>query len=119
MLLSGYGYDYPSDDNSRLFTIFVMVFGSFGVYNAINQVVATRLEAINHEARKHDSELSSTQIYKRHHRRLVLNVFLILASLFIAAGGFALIEDMTFAQGLYFAVQTATVSWLLGFIIFI
>lgn len=108
--LSGYGYDAPSDDHSRLFTIFVMIFGVFGVYSAINQVVETRLAELNKEARKVEKDMTSAEMYRQHHKRLMLNVFLILASLFIAAGVFSLIEDMTFAKGLYFAVQTACVS---------
>lgn len=87
-----------------------MIFGIFGVYGAINQVVATRLANINKDAHKKEADLDSAEIYKRHHHRLMLNVFAILASLFGAAGMFALIEDWTFARGLYFAVQTATVS---------
>jgi len=87
-----------------------MIFGIFGVYGAINQVVATRLAKINKDAHKKEADLDSAEIYKRHHHRLMLNVFAILASLFGAAGVFALLEDWTFATGLYFAVQTATVS---------
>eukprot|EP00598_Pedospumella_elongata_P004003 CAMPEP_0184982700 /NCGR_PEP_ID=MMETSP1098-20130426/12127_1 /TAXON_ID=89044 /ORGANISM="Spumella elongata, Strain CCAP 955/1" /LENGTH=377 /DNA_ID=CAMNT_0027506441 /DNA_START=250 /DNA_END=1383 /DNA_ORIENTATION=+ len=104
----GYGYDIPSDDNSRMFTIFVMIFGIFGVYGAINSVVATRLAALNKAQHKKQAHLDSAQIYKRHHRRLIINFFGILASLFGAAGLFALVEDWTFVRGLYFAVQTAT-----------
>lgn len=107
---AGYGYTYPSDDNSRLFTIFVMIFGVFGVYSAINQVVETRLRTLNAAARKKEHDLTSAEIYRRQHTRVLLNIFLILASLFAAAGAFSLIEDMTFAQGLYFATQTACVS---------
>jgi hypothetical protein len=107
---TGYGYTFPSDDGSRLFTIFVMIFGVFWIYSAINQVVETRLAEQNKAARKDEKDLSSAEIYGRHHRRLMLNIFLILASLFAAAGAFALIEDMTFIKGLYFAVQTACVS---------
>lgn len=104
----GYGYDIPSDDNSRMFTIFVMIFGIFGVYGAINSVVATRLNAINKAQHKKQAHLDSAQIYKRHHRRLMYNFIGILASLFGAAVMFALVEDWTFIRGLYFAVQTAT-----------
>jgi hypothetical protein len=86
-----------------------MVFGVFGVYSAINQVVETRLATLNQAARKRDADLKPAEIYRQHHRRLLLNIILILASLFLAAGAFALIEDMTFAQALYFAVQTACV----------
>ena len=87
-----------------------MIFGVFGVYGAINKVVATRLAALNKAAHKKDAGMDSAMIYQRHHRRLMLNICTILSSLFIAAGVFSLIEDWTFARGLYFAVQTATVS---------
>lgn len=92
-----------------MFTVFVMIFGIFGVYGAINSVVATRLAAINKAQHKKSAHLDSAQIYKRHHRRLMLNFIGILGSLFGAAGLFSLVEDWTFARGLYFAVQTATV----------
>ena len=88
-----------------------MIFGIFGVYGAINSVVATRLAAINKAQHKKQAHLDSAQIYKRHHRRLIINFFGILASLFGAAGLFALVEDWTFVRGLYFAVQTATVRF--------
>ena len=94
-----------------MFTIFVMIFGIFGVYGAINSVVATRLAALNKAQHKKQAHLDSAQIYKQHHRRLIINFFGILASLFGAAGMFALVEDWTFVRGLYFAVQTATVSF--------
>ena len=88
-----------------------MIFGSFGVYGAINHVVETRLNKINRAARIREKDLDSAEIYHNHHRRLMLNICAILASLFLAAGAFALMEDLTFTKGLYFAVQTATVSF--------
>lgn len=53
--------------------------------------------------------MDTSDIYHRHHQRLMLNIAAILASLFMAAGAFSLLEDWTFTKGLYFAVQTATV----------
>ena len=106
----GYGYQSPTDDSSRLFTIFVILFGVFGVYGLINNAVVHRLETLNRRAGRKNKNMSEADLYRMHLRRMSMNVFSIISSLFIAAGIFALLEDWTFIRGLYFVIQTASVS---------
>lgn len=108
IILPGYGYKVPKDDSSRLFTIFVMIFGVFFVFASINNAVATRLKKMRKDYLKAHDEISPTELYRTHQKRLFRTFFFIVAFLFIAAGIFCVMEDWTFITALYFAVQTAT-----------
>jgi hypothetical protein len=105
---TGYGYKVPTDDNSRLFTIFVMIFGVFFVFSSINNAVATRLRAIRRDYMKLHHSATPTELYHAHQKSLFRTCAFIVVFLFVAAGVFCAMEDWTFIKGLYFAVQTAT-----------
>ena len=100
----------PSDDTSRLFTIFVMIFGVFFVFSSINNAVTTRLKKVRKHYLKDHAGATVTELYRIHQQRLFRTIAFIVIFLFIAAGIFAGMEEWTFIQGLYFAVQTAAVS---------
>ncbi|KAJ1424407.1 hypothetical protein B484DRAFT_398289 [Ochromonadaceae sp. CCMP2298] len=42
----GYGYHAPSDDNSRLFTVFFMLFGVYFVFAGLNEVITIELRSM-------------------------------------------------------------------------
>ena len=87
-----------------------MIFGVFVVFGGINNAVTTRLKNMKKRALKNNHELTPAQLYRNHQMNLAINIFVIIAILFIAAGIFASMESWSFIEGLYFAVQTATVS---------
>ena len=107
-VLAGFGYHTPSDDNSRLFTILVMIVGIFVIFGGISTALMNRLDDFK---KKRKLQLSDTgEVFKDLQRRFHVNLFAIFASLFLAAGILVGLEDWSFAKALYFAVQTATVS---------
>lgn len=85
-----------------------MIFGVFFVFASVNNAVATRLKKIRLEYAQTHMDLSPTELYRVHQRRLFRTFFFIVTFLFIAAGIFCVMEDWTFITALYFAVQTAT-----------
>eukprot|EP01032_Pedospumella_encystans_P016971 gene16971-19341_t len=104
----GYGYHTPSDDNSRLFAVIVMIAGVFGVYGGLSTTLSHRL---NHLKKKRSLHLDNENIaasFKDIQKRLGINIICILGSLFLASGIFVVLEDWTYAKALYFAVQTVT-----------
>lgn len=108
LLLIGYGYSQPSDDGSRLFTIFSMIIGVFLIFGSINDAVCTRIKNMNRNDEATYAEMTEAQIYRHHQRQLAQTIFFILFFLFLAAAIFCAMENWTFVEGLYFAVQTAT-----------
>ena len=106
---TGYGYRTPSDDNGRLFTIFAMLIGVFVVFGSINNAVSQRIKNRNRTEAllKQSGNLTEAQVYRHHQFLLLRTIGFIIVFLFIAAGIFSGMEDWTFIQGLYFAIQTA------------
>uniref|UniRef100_A0A7S3H5D5 EF-hand domain-containing protein n=1 Tax=Spumella elongata TaxID=89044 RepID=A0A7S3H5D5_9STRA len=109
MTTIGYGYRTPSDDNGRLFTIFAMLIGVFVVFGSINNAVSQRIKNRNRTEAllKQSGNLTEAQVYRHHQFLLLRTIGFIIVFLFIAAGIFSGMEDWTFIQGLYFAIQTA------------
>jgi len=108
-IFTGFGYHTPSDDNSRLFTILVMVVGIFVIFGGISTALMNRLDDFK---KKRKLQLSDTgEVFKDLQRRFHVNLFAIFASLFVAAGILVGLEGWSFAKALYFAVQTATVRF--------
>ena len=110
IVVLGFGYHHPTDDNSRLFTIFVMIFGIFVIFGGISTALTHRLADFKLKRRYGDLE-NSVQIYKDLQTRLAINLFAILINLFAAAIVFYSMENWSFTRALYFAVQTATVCF--------
>jgi magnesium-transporting ATPase (P-type) len=108
VVFTGFGYRTPSDDGSRLFTIFAMIFGVFVVFGGISTALTHRLAAFKAKRRYHDLDRVE-EIHKDLYRRLLVNAVAIVVALFVAALLFYTMERWSFIRSLYFAVQTATV----------
>lgn len=78
-----------------------MLFGVYFVFAGINELIATRMEAIR-KAHKREKVKASRQ-------RFMLNVMCIFLVLVVGALIFMGLEDWTFITSLYFAIQTTTV----------
>jgi len=131
MLSPGYGYNQPSDDNSRMFTIFAMIIGVFLIFGSLNDAVVTRIKNMTKNDNLLYAEMTTEQVYRSHQRSLGLTILFIIVFLFVSAGIFAHMESWTFIEALYFSVQTATTigygdmnlqghdgtNWVLGFYI--
>ena len=103
--ISGYGYTYPSDDNSRLFTIFFMLFGVYFIFFGINDLITHRMNNM-----KRRGVGSEKIIVSR--KRFILNVVAIISILIGAACTLMALEGWSFITALYFVVQTTAVSML-------
>eukprot|EP01032_Pedospumella_encystans_P016915 gene16915-19278_t len=102
----GFGYSRPSDDTSRLVTIVVIIVGIFVVFGGISTAITARLRDFK---QKRKMMLSNNgEVFKDLRRRMIINVFAIIASIFVAATILMRLERFTFPCALYFAVQTAT-----------
>lgn len=86
-----------------------MLIGVFVVFGSINNAVSQRIKNMNRtEALMRQSgSLTETQVYRHHQFLLLRTIAFIFIFLFVAAGIFSGMEDWTFIQGLYFAIQTA------------
>jgi hypothetical protein len=85
-----------------------MIFGVFFVFASIHDAVGTRLKAIRNNYLKAHVNITPTELYRVHQKRLLRTFAFIVIFLFIAAGVFCAMEKWSFIKGLYFAVQTAT-----------
>jgi hypothetical protein len=86
-----------------------MLFGIFAAFAGVSQIIASKLRRTG---KKKEVSYSSEQVGKQFrslHKRLLMVIFAIVASLFLAAGIFVWLEQWTFTKAIYFAVQTATV----------
>lgn len=109
MTTVGFGYHAPTDDNSRLFTIIVMIFGIFVIFGGISSALTNRLVDFK-KRKKVQLDENVGLVFKDLERRFWTNVLIMVGSLFVASAFLVWLEEWTFAKALYFAVQTATVS---------
>jgi len=120
----GFGDFHPSTDNSRVFTIFTILFGLTFVFTIINGaftalLISTQeaiLERIG-EAKKSDDDDEKNnkkiahmveEMTKRHRLKSVVSIVGMLAIIFLGAAFFNQNEDWTFVQAVYFCVVTTT-----------
>jgi MFS family permease len=108
-MYTGFGYQWPSDDYSRLANIFVMIFGTCIVFAAISNVMVNRLSDLQ-QKRKYTDFDRMEEIYANRQRRIAMNVVASIGILLAAGLVFWWLEDWTFITGVYFAAQIATVS---------
>jgi magnesium-transporting ATPase (P-type) len=107
---TGYGYHHPSDDNSRLFTIFAMIFGVSVIFTGFSTAMSHRLAAMTRSENIAGDFEDVENVMRRLRRRVILNILAVIVCLFAVATFFCWMEDWTFITAFYFAVQTATVS---------
>lgn len=100
----GYGYPdtFPTDDNSRLFTIFFIFFGSFVVFAGISDFIQSQLRIKSLVAK------SNTVDVGFYRRRMIRNALAMIICILICTLFIMYNEDYTFITSLYFAVQTVT-----------
>lgn len=103
----GYGYHAPSDDTSRLFTIFFMLFGVYFVFAGINELIALHMRNVAYQSQQQSGTAGEKYIYTR--RRFAKNIAVILLVLLAGALVLMACEGWSFITALYFAIETTTV----------
>jgi hypothetical protein len=110
----GYGHPAPSDDSSRLFTIFVIIIGIFFVFAGIKDFIHNNLSFLRDFFCKRTSQqvAEDFQVYDVYHnrRRMYFYVALMVVLLIIGAITLKNTEDWTWIEAFYFAVETSAVS---------
>lgn len=105
----GYGYDHPTDDSSRLFTIFYAPLGVYVIYYYVGKEI-TKWFGVGMRYIK-SLELDEAGVMLDRQKKLTI-VFIFLMVIFILASGgvfVALEPEWSYIEGVYFAVQTTTV----------
>eukprot|EP00428_Durinskia_dybowskii_P085735 CAMPEP_0170426418 /NCGR_PEP_ID=MMETSP0117_2-20130122/38647_1 /TAXON_ID=400756 /ORGANISM="Durinskia baltica, Strain CSIRO CS-38" /LENGTH=78 /DNA_ID=CAMNT_0010685485 /DNA_START=32 /DNA_END=264 /DNA_ORIENTATION=+ len=73
MTTVGFGYHTPSDDRSRIFTIFAMIFGIFVIFGGISTALMHRLN--DFKKRRKVTDLNQIQeVHRDLNRRLLINI---------------------------------------------
>ena len=106
----GYGYHHPTTDTSRLFTIFYLV---FGVYFACVGIVRSLKASMDRAAAYISTLTDATNLfttYNYHRRMIALNIIAIISCNLIGAATLCSLEDWSFIEGFYFAIETTSVS---------
>jgi hypothetical protein len=81
-----------------------MLFGVYFVFAGVNEVIALHMEYVM----KRDTGTSGER-YLATRRRFVVNIIVIILTLFIGAFTFMGLEGWSFITSLYFAIETTTV----------
>lgn len=113
----GYGEPVPSNDGSRLFTIFFIIFGIFVIFAGIKDFIHNNLPVLRDflfcksfsQQVTEDLEIGDFYHYRK---RLVL--YTVLLSLWIIIGSIAVKEneEWTWIEALYFMIETSSVMFL-------
>lgn len=104
----GYGQDSPSDDYSRLFTIFYMLFGIYLIYNGLYSYGNKKLLGLKYTKSKLETQINSDRTDPQ--IRVAITALALLLCIIVGVIFFVMNEDLTFVSALYFAVETTTVS---------
>eukprot|EP01031_Cornospumella_fuschlensis_P025027 gene25027-30231_t len=107
----GYGYHTPGDDNSRLFTIFYIIFGLCFVFAMVMGFLEKQLSILSNALAKNLVQTSAEAIgadYQKNRRMVIYN--LVAIAFTVLFGGIVLMfmEDWSFIQGVYFALCTSS-----------
>lgn len=104
----GYGTIYPTSEDSRIFTIFLMATGLVGVFFAINSILDAKCERLRGSLLKSTAKnlRKTVQLFQQ---RLYLSILWIVLCAIIGAIILQKIEEWSFITSLYFIVQTITV----------
>jgi potassium channel subfamily K, other eukaryote len=108
----GYGDYEPSSDDSRLFTIFVILFGLIFVFSIINDfamyIIATATKRAQEIVKnKSEDDLKNEDPYK-YFKKYAYAIGTILALLFVGSIFFWQNEDWSFIEAMYWVVCTMT-----------
>jgi hypothetical protein len=104
----GYGTPHPTSDSSRLFTIFLMIFGVLVIFSSIGAIMSSGVSKLNKFLSKSiTSRLKRTE--KLFQRRLFFSILWLSLCAFLGAGIYCGLEGWSFITALYFVIQTSTV----------
>jgi hypothetical protein len=104
----GYGYQYPTTNNSRVFTIFYMIFGIYFVFFTVSNAITANFEAVKKYVEERATSDSIGQNINRHKYAFACTIVSIFVCIFVAGGIFQSLEGWSFVEGVYFAVETST-----------
>ena len=105
----GYGNIHPTNTNSQIYTIFLMIFGTFVVYSNLMAYLHSGIIRLNRFLTESvTSRLKRTEVLFQ--RRLLLTVVWVLICAVIGAVIIQTLEEISFVDALYFVVQTMMVS---------
>ncbi|RYH30396.1 two pore domain potassium channel family protein [archaeon] len=113
----GYGYHTPTSDGARLFTIFYDVFGICFVITIFYKAVQSKLleffkrrffPASDPTDTTHATDVAS--MYRNNMVLFTWNIVVIILGIILGGIILSVLEDWTFIQGVYFALQTSAVS---------
>jgi potassium channel subfamily K len=110
----GYGDISPTNDQSRLITVFVILFGLIFVFGAINSFatyIISYAEAKAAKALKSKEvvdENSEAALQKKHFMSFLLSIISILFMVFVGTIFYFSNEDWTFIESFYFCIVTTT-----------
>ena len=109
LMFLGYGYHHPTDDNSRLFTMFFLIFGVYFIFVNMSTAISAHIRRAAKVVENYNSmDLLGIQMSKNK-TLMFWNIVCIIITLLVGAGIVMSLEDWTFIQSLYFALQTSTV----------
>eukprot|EP01038_Epipyxis_sp_PR26KG_P009260 gene9260-12475_t len=98
----GYGYHYPTNDRSRIFTIFYMGIGVYGIFASLKQTIADRF--LNPKTDNIRHKIKSTDQRKK----MLLCIVAIITCLVFGALVFMAQEGWSFITAFYFALETTS-----------
>lgn len=108
----GYGNIHPTNESSRVYTIFLMIFGAFVVYAGLIAYLNSGIVRMNiFLAKSVTSRLKRTEVLFQ--RRLALSILWVFACAIIGALVLQALENLSFITALYFSVQTMMVRTVL------
>lgn len=99
----GYGYQAPSKDATRLFTIFILFFGILAVFTAI-------VDFLNYLVKLLRSRIRKKMQHDRYMVTFAISCLAIFATVIVGATFMYFVEGTSFITGIYFSVVTSTVS---------
>lgn len=104
----GYGTPHPTTDPSRMFTIFLMIFGVLAIFSNMITILNSGVTKLNKFfAKSVASRLKRTE--KLFQRRLLFSVLWLALCAFLGAATFQGLEGWSYITALYFVIQTSTV----------
>lgn len=106
----GYGYQYPTTDNARIFTMFYIIVGVYFIFFSVSNAIAAHFEAVKAYVEERVATGNIGQNINRHKYAFGCILVSIFLCLFVGGAIFQSLEGWSFVEGLYFAVETSTVS---------
>lgn len=105
----GYGTVHPTTNASRVYTIFLMIFGVVAIFSTLTSFVSKSIKKLKlYLSNSVISRLKQTEWMFQ--QRLYFSVFWIVLCIFVGAIFLQQMERWDFISCLYFTVETITVS---------